>query len=218
MCCSEKLIIHFLKKTAMPNFKTCVNGHNYDADLYPVCPFCPANTSAADYEKTLTDFKKTKLFDGANNQQFNKTQISDETADFKTTPVGAGRPAEHPFKRTHIVTHEAAGASRPAQGAEKRKLVGWLVTFSQDEYGQDFKLYAGKNRIGNAPGVDIVINDPSVSADHATILFRENDFLIRDNFSTNGTKINGALVDEGKFREGDELKLGNTTFKFKTVF
>jgi pSer/pThr/pTyr-binding forkhead associated (FHA) protein len=42
--------------------------------------------------------------------------------------------------------------------------------------------------------------------------------LIKDNFSTNGTKINGVTVDEGKLKEGDELKLGGTTFKFKTVF
>lgn len=199
----------------MQNFKTCINGHNYNADLYTVCPFCPVNHTAADYEKTLVDFKKTQLFDEGN-PQFNKTRVNDEASDFKTTPVGTGKSVEHPFKRTVIGTDEPVTAD-PSQAA-KRRLVGWLVTFSQDEYGQDFKLYAGKNRIGCAAGCDIVVNDPSVSADHTTILFRDNDFLIRDNFSTNGTRINGISVDEGRLREGDELKLGNTIFKFKTVF
>lgn len=204
----------------MPNFKTCVNGHNYDADQAATCPYCPANTTVTDYEKTLSNFKNTQVFDDGNGQQFNKTMINEETADFKTTPVPVfgGKVAEHPFKRTYIVTDEKSAATTPLQQTEKRKLVGWLVTFSNDEYGRDFKLYAGKNRIGSGASGDIVISDPSVSAEHATILFRDNEFLIKDNFSTNGTKINGASVDEGKLKDGDELKLGSTIFKFKTVF
>lgn len=204
----------------MANFKTCSNGHNYNADLYTECPFCPPKSNLTDYEKTLTDFKSTQVFDQGN-QQFNKTLISEENADFKKTPVqGAGsKPAEqHPFKRTHIVTDELSGSSTPAKETEKRKLVGWLVTFSHDAFGQDYKLYAGKNKIGSSAGCDVVVNDPGVSAEHVTVLYRDHEFLIKDNFSTNGTKVNGETVDEGKLKEGDELKLGNTVFKFKTVY
>lgn len=201
----------------MPNFKTCKNGHNYDADQHATCPFCPVSTQGTDYEKTLMDFKNTQLFDEGNNQQFNKTLINEETADFKTTPVPDA--ADHPFKRTSIVMDEKEdGAHSPLQQSQKRKLAGWLVTFTNNEYGQDFKIYAGKNKIGSDAGCDVLINDSSISGDHTTILFRDNVFLIKDNFSTNGTKINGVTVDEGKLKEGDELKLGNTVFKFKTVF
>ncbi len=202
----------------MPNFKTCVNGHNYDADQNATCPFCPVNTQGTDYEKTLMDFKNTQVFDEGNDQQFNKTLINEDNADFKTTPVG-GTKGEHPFKRTTIVMDEKAGtAATPLQQTVKRKLVGWLVSFSNDDYGQDYRVYLGKNKIGSAPDCDIVINDSSISGEHTMILFRDNEFLIKDNFSTNGTKINGVSIDEGKLKEGDELKLGNTTFKFKTVF
>jgi hypothetical protein len=202
----------------MPNFKTCVNGHNYDADLHAVCPFCPATGNVAYDEKTLLDFKNTQVFDEGNSQ-FAKTVINEENADFKTTPATGGKGGEHPFKRTSIVMDEVPGtAASPLQQTEKRKLVGWLVTFSNSEYGQDFKIYAGKNKIGSGAGGDIVIDDPSISSDHTTILFRDNEFLIKDNFSTNGTKINGLTVDEGRLKEGDELKLGNTVFKFKTVY
>jgi len=194
----------------MPNFKTCKNGHNYDTDQYSECPFCPANSQATDYEKTLTDFKNTQLFDEGNDQQFNKTILSEDTADFKITPVHAS------FKRTSIVMQDKEGVA--LEQSERRKLAGWLVTFTNNEYGQDFKIYAGKNRVGSAAGCDIIIQDPSISGEHSTILFRDNEFLIKDNFSTNGTKINGASVDEGKLKDGDELKLGNTIFRFKTAF
>jgi hypothetical protein len=199
----------------MANFKTCINGHNYDATKHKVCPFCPGKDANTDYEKTLMDFKKTQALDEVANNQFAKTIINEETIDPQKTPTPGG--PQHPFKRTSIVMDESKG-SPPLAQSEKRKLVGWLVTFTHDEYGQDFKLYVGKNKIGSGMNCDILLNDLSVSADHATILFRNNEFLIKDNFSTNGTIINGVISDEGKLIDGDELKVGNTIFKVKTVF
>ena len=199
----------------MTNFKTCNNGHNYDASQHNVCPFCPENAESPDYEKTMLDFKKTQGMDEGNSNQFAKTLINEEKSDSKATPTFGN--AQHPFKRTSIVMGDTTNQSQ-LQQTEKRKLVGWLVTFSNDEFGQDYKLYVGKNKIGTASGCDIIINDPSISGDHTTILFRDNEFLIKDNFSTNGTKINGVTIDEGKLIDGDELKLGNTSFKLKTVF
>lgn len=202
----------------MANFKTCSNGHNYDADKFSVCPFCPDNVENPNYEQTMKEFKKTQIMNEGNNNQFDKTMINEETMDLKTTLSGTN-PVQQPFNRTTIVTKSES----PVKGNEpdqsgKRKIVGWLVTFSNDENGQDYKIYVGKNKIGSAPGSDIVINDSSISGEHATILFRENEFLIKDHFSTNGTKINGAIADEGKLQDSDVLMLGNTTFKFKTVF
>jgi hypothetical protein len=196
----------------MPEYKTCPNGHNFDAGQYKNCPYCPANMDDSNYEKTLSDFKNTQIMEGGTTQQFQRTMISEEN-DMKKTPV-PGKAGDHPFKRTQIANSE----EKQATATEKRKIVGWLVTFSQDEFGHDYKLYAGKNRIGSATGSDILIADHSVSADHLTILFRENEFLFKDNFSTNGTKINGQTISEGKLAEGDVITLGNTQFKFKTVF
>jgi hypothetical protein len=201
----------------MPNFKTCSNGHNFDAAKYSVCPYCPSNAVTSDYEKTMQDFKKTQLMDEANSNQFDKTVINEETMDLKTTLPGAG-DQQHPFSRTTIVSQEATTPGAPIAQTEKRKIVGWLVTFSHDEYGQDFKIFVGKNKIGSDARCDIVISDSSVSGEHTTVLFRENEFLIKDNFSTNGTKINGVTTNEGKLKDGDTLTLGNTTFKFKTIF
>jgi len=201
----------------MANFKTCNNGHNYDASINSVCPFCPGNTQNADYDQTMKEFKKTQLMNDASNNQFDKTIINEETMDLNTTQSGGAGSHQHPFNRTTIVTKNDPKSETVLSQTEKRKLVGWLVTFSNDEYGQDYRLFVGKNKIGSGINNDLVINDSSVSGEHAIILFRENEFLIKDNFSTNGTKINGITADEGKLKDGDELILGNTSFKFKTV-
>ncbi len=199
----------------MPNFKTCPNGHNYDADLYSKCPYCPTENANADLQQTLVDFKRTQIFEEGQNQ-LAKTVVDEDAAGFGKTPTWGGAE-QHPFKRTTIAGRDGA-ANTPLEQAIKRKLVGWLATFSNDEYGEDYRLYVGKNKIGSGKGCDILINDSSVSGEHATILFRENEFLLKDNFSTNGTRVNGETMDEGKLKEGDEIRVGNTVFKMKTVF
>lgn len=200
----------------MANFKTCNNGHNYDASNYIVCPFCPVKNSEADYEQTMSEFKKTQLLNDVNSNQFDKTVINEETINLKTTLSG-GSASQSPFNRTSIVTKEDTKSDAILVQSEKRKIVGWLVTFSHDDFGQDFKLYVGKNKIGSGTNNDIVINDTSISGEHTTILFRQNEFLYKDNFSTNGTIINGVTSNEGKLNDGDEIVLGNTIFTFRTV-
>ncbi len=201
----------------MPDFKTCSNGHNYDSIQYTVCPYCPVCNPDADYSKTMDDFKKTVLLDENGSAQFDKTVIIEENVDLKSK-----QPSEtdfqNPLNKTIIVLKNENSISSPNVKIEKRKIVGWLVTFSHDELGQDYRLYAGKNKIGSVAGCDIVINDSSVSGDHATILFRDNEFFIKDNFSTNGILINGKRLEDGKLKDGDALELGNTSFTFKTLF
>ena len=203
----------------MPTYETNSDNQDYDKTQNPGNrTYNPPNAGSTDYEKTLMEFKNTQMANEGNDQQFKKTMIDEENAGFKTTGVNSGNDTGHPFKRTSIVNDESSKPAASQQTLQKRKLVGWLVTFSHDEYGQDHKLYAGKNKIGSAPGSDVMISDSSISGDHLIILFRENEFLFKDNFSTNGTKVNGVTTDEGKLKEGDELKLGDTALKFKTVF
>jgi len=201
----------------MSEFKTCSNGHNYDSTQYGVCPYCPVANTDADYSRTMEDFKKTILLDETGGSQLDKTIIIEENTDTLTSkPVVDD--SQNQLNKTIIVSKNEFDISSPNVPVARRKIVGWLITFSHEECGQDYRLYTGRNKIGSTPNCDIVINDSSVSAEHATILFRENTFFIRDNFSTNGTFINGKNVEDGKLRDGDKLELGNTSFTFKSLY
>ena len=60
---------------------------------------------------------------------------------------------------------------------------------------------------------DVQLNSKKVSRRHC-VLARVDDFLvIRDLGSTNGVRINGQRVLEGKLVPGDELQIGN--FKYQ---
>jgi pSer/pThr/pTyr-binding forkhead associated (FHA) protein len=60
---------------------------------------------------------------------------------------------------------------------------------------------------------DVQLNSKKVSRRHC-VLAQVHDYLvIRDLGSTNGVRINGQRVAEGKLRPGDELQIGN--FKYQ---
>jgi hypothetical protein len=115
-----------------------------------------------------------------------------------------------------------SGTSDAPQTTAQPRLVGWLVSFSHAQWGEDYRLREGRNIIGADPNeCDIVIqNDPSLSGKHAVIIFREGQFQIRDNDSTNGTLVRGVDI----FGKGgvpivnlDTLRLGKTEFTLYTI-
>lgn len=60
---------------------------------------------------------------------------------------------------------------------------------------------------------DVQLNSKKVSRRHC-VLAQVGDYLvIRDLGSTNGVRINGERVAEGKLKPGDELQIGN--FKYQ---
>ena len=60
---------------------------------------------------------------------------------------------------------------------------------------------------------DVQLNSKKVSRRHCCVALVEGALLVRDLGSTNGIKINGVEVREGKLRAGDELVVGNFRYK-----
>jgi hypothetical protein len=69
--------------------------------------------------------------------------------------------------------------------------------------------------IGRLPGCDVVLDDPNVSRRHAEVRREDGAFLVADLGSTNGTRVNGALVRERRLADGDRITLGRTTLGFE---
>jgi pSer/pThr/pTyr-binding forkhead associated (FHA) protein len=76
------------------------------------------------------------------------------------------------------------------------------------ELARDFVM------IGRAPSNQIVIDHPTVSAEHAALLRVGDFYWLKDLNSTNGTQINGVLVTDGKLKDGDTIRLGSVIAVF----
>lgn len=125
-------------------------------------------------------------------------------------PIAAGS-TEDADRRTVIMA--AFPDAPPAKG--KGKIIGWLITYTKDQNGVDYRLYAGFNRIGAHPACDLVIDDDTVSGSHALIVYRDGTCMIKDELSRNGTFLNGAEVSESTaLKNYDQVRVGNTILTF----
>lgn len=197
----------------MPTINKCVNGHQFDSEKFSGCPYCPKTSllnDASSINKTDTSImNKTVVGDKTEYAGTEKTMISSSQGAINATIVTTGNKAGVQ-QGTKIFS-----ASNPAQ---ERKLVGFLVSYDLDERGKSFPLFEGKNLVGSDRGCDIVIeNIPAVSAKHLTILYRNNLFLFKDEFSTNGTYINGEMQSEGQLDKECVITIGGVRIYFIMV-
>ena len=84
--------------------------------------------------------------------------------------------------------------------------------------GQIFNLEQDTITIGRRDEMDITLKDASVSGHHADIIRTEQDgqvcFILRDNGSTNGTKVNNEPITEKVLRNSDLISFGHVEVLF----
>jgi len=70
--------------------------------------------------------------------------------------------------------------------------------------------------IGRDPSNDLVLSDSMVSRRHAILEHRDNQYILRDNNSSNGTMVNGDRVESEKpLRDGDLVAIGSSRLLFQ---
>jgi pSer/pThr/pTyr-binding forkhead associated (FHA) protein len=134
------------------------------------------------------------------------------------------------------VTTVRSGASTPGPAAnpgrispkkaDNRRIVGVFVSYTWRPEGELYPVREGRTHIGSGKikddpehrDVEVQCSlDQMVSADHALILVRRNEFFIQDLASTNGTFLNGKLLRPGTVEDlpnEAEIKVGKTVFNF----
>ena len=211
-------------------FKQCPNGHYYQG---ATCPYCKGNGANQPTQGNSTS-AETKLYDqggmGASTSAptlpldgNQATQVYNPNHNGN----GGGNNPGVPANKT-VFINEDAGTTTNDNGhiveAPKyrptRRLVGWLVSYSLDKMGVDFRLYEGRNIIGRDMDCNITVNDNMVSSKHAVLLFRADKYSLTDQQSTHGTFVNGNDIDLEPcyLQDGDVIKVGETVFKFRTSF
>jgi pSer/pThr/pTyr-binding forkhead associated (FHA) protein len=91
---------------------------------------------------------------------------------------------------------------------------GILVIRSGDRVGQQFVLNKPVTTIGRHPDSDISLDDITVSRRHVEIARHDNQYIVSDTGSLNGTYVNQRRVDSAELCQGDELQVGKYRFVF----
>jgi len=85
---------------------------------------------------------------------------------------------------------------------------GFRLVGEADGQPLDFVLKPGQNTVGALPDNDLVINAPGVSHQHARVTCGDNEILVEDAGSKNGTLVNGRRVEEAMLKIGDVVCFG----------
>ncbi len=78
----------------------------------------------------------------------------------------------------------------------------------------DLKTDGSETILGRDPKCTIFLNDMTVSRNHASILFEQDEWIIRDNGSYNGVWVNNKNVNSKVLQNGDIIQLGNFSLEF----
>jgi diguanylate cyclase (GGDEF)-like protein len=89
-----------------------------------------------------------------------------------------------------------------------------LVVIYGGELGKRIPLGLQPLECGRALETGLPLDDDAVSRRHARFAWTGNAFAVRDLESTNGTWVNDDSVVERILRDGDQVKIGRTIFKF----
>ena len=72
-----------------------------------------------------------------------------------------------------------------------------------------------RTTIGRTSDNDIQIDAAFISRHHAVILGSAHNCIIEDLNSTNGVLVNGRRVNRQALRDGDNVTIGRTSFRYQ---
>lgn len=132
-------------------------------------------------------------------------------------PVGYTPTVPQPPEPPPTAQPFATVAPGPAPTEILRKppaQMAWLVAKSGSRAGKEFRLQE-ETRVGRDPAQnDIVVDDSTVSKQHAKIRLENDQWILYDLASTNGTFVNDQQIYRQPLADGDTVRLGQATFAF----
>ncbi len=95
-----------------------------------------------------------------------------------------------------------------------------LVMHGESEAEMEISISTKPIILGRGEGSTLLLNDPSVSQNHARIMMRQDKVYIRDLKSTNGVLVNGEQISTKKSKiiiPGDRIEIGIYNFTLQEL-
>lgn len=91
-----------------------------------------------------------------------------------------------------------------------------LIVLSEKMRGKSFELIKDIHTAGRSDERDICIKDPTISSHHCDFIKTDSTYILRDNKSTNGTRVNNVQVTDQDYelKNSDIIQLGAVEILF----
>ena len=83
-----------------------------------------------------------------------------------------------------------------------------LIILSEQLRGRTFELTKDLHTVGRVDERDICIKDPTISTYHCAFIRDGNTYILKDQGSTNGTRVNNVPITEQVLQNSDILQIG----------
>ncbi len=187
----------------------------------PINPDFVVNLNATDYE-AFADIEKHLLRELAEAA----TQFAERNDLRHQAPISVILKVDNTIKvgsfsitneTEHEIIVDAGAVAKVSDIAERAnsspRLVEAVLVLQN---GERITLDTDSLKIGRQTSCRLVINDSSVSREHAQLRRSAEGWKLLDLGSTNGTKINGVKITEEQLLvNGDELGFGTSSAKFE---
>ncbi|MGL5436049.1 MAG: FHA domain-containing protein [Lachnospiraceae bacterium] len=186
------------------NLTKCNKGHYYDSDKFHACPHC--NQASGDGEDVTLNLEQAVRMEQSMTPEPSSASLK-SVVQAAATPVAV-------FDDDDSKTVSYYGGNL---GLEP--VVGWLVCIEGQAMGRGFELKNGKNFIGRAQNMDIILDgDTNVSRDrHAIVTYEPKNrvFIAQPGDSRELFYLNNNVVlDNAELKAGDILDIGKTQLMF----
>lgn len=210
------------------NLTKCGNGHYYDADKYSSCPHCGKNEEQDD--DVTVNMEQTGTF-GSRTEEAGLT--GQRTGQYAAQDAPARQQTGQDKMRTVSLADAVHVAAAPAAGVPDEDktvsyyggsigiepVVGWLVCVEGEMLGKAYELKNGKNFIGRASNMDVVLaGDQNVSRErHAVVVYEPKGrvFIAQPGESRELFYMNDQVVLMNvQMHDRDILSIGKTKLMF----
>lgn len=117
--------------------------------------------------------------------------------------------------RRSIVAPASAAPTKAVFGSSSPVERGQVTILEPPEHAGAVMTIGDELTIGRAASCTLTLDDTYVSQLHASIVWRDRQYLAEDTGSTNGTYVNRErLVTSVVLRPGDRLQIGSTVLEF----
>ena len=131
--------------------------------------------------------------------------------------IGDGEHEKRWIRTVHRFGYAFSG-SVENESAPSKRTSGAAFAYRLYWRSREFALEEGENVLGRDPRVNIFLNDASVSRRHARIVISEDEALIEDLQSKNGTLVRGTRIGAPhRISDGDKIELGSVPLTFRII-
>ena len=133
------------------------------------------------------------------------------------TDAFLGHPTTFVYSPTDIHAPEPLN-SNGQDGRQDSDPDQWELEFiTGSAAGKTIRIPGPEVTLGRSTECDVVIEDPYVSRQHATLSVRDVDLVLTDLGSTAGSIVDGSSVVPSIIKSGSEVVLGETSMRFEKL-